>query len=343
MDKVKLGLIGMGQRLCFHGGCVFRDVKPEIQVAAVCDNRPERLAYGKAMYEKEFGYPIAAYADYWEMYARAGLEAVYIASPNYLHRDMTVAAFENRLHVLCEKPMELSLKQCDDMIQASRKSGKILALFMQMHYRQRYHKVKELIAGGRIGQPAMVWCTEYRGPFIEMKDWVWEKAKSGGAIVEKNCHHYDLLDLWMQSEPTTVYASGNILKHRIRSGVKSEIIDNAWVLNDYANGARGMVGICFLATTEHVREFGVQGTEGRIVFSTADGEVLHVTTNAGYQEDYRTDVNLRGGICRDFVECVRSGREPLVTGERGKRSLLVPLAAEKSMAEQRIVSVSEIS
>ena len=204
--------------------------------------------------------------------------------------------------------------------------------------------MRELIEDGVLGKPAMVWCTEYRNTFIDMKDWVWERAKSGGAIAEKNCHHYDIFDLWLQSKPTVVYASGNILKHKTRSGKSSEIVDNAWVVNDYENGARGMVGICFLAEGQHHREFGVIGTEGRVTFSQTDGEVIHVALNNGetYALDCTRDPELRGGEFRDFVNCVCTGEKPLVTGDLAKKSLLVPLAAERSIAEGRAVHVDEL-
>lgn len=346
MDKVKIGIVGMGQRACHHGGVLFGTCKESVRLSAICDNRPERLARGKKMYEEVFGDGIATYADYREMYEKSGVDAVFIAGPNYIHRDMTLAAFQHGLHVLCEKPMELSLAKCDEMIAAGKKAGRVLGMGMQMHYRTRYHKVREMIEQGMIGQPAMVWCTEYRGPFAEMKDWVWEKEKSGGAIVEKNCHHYDLLRLWVKSDPTTVYATGNILKHTTGSGRSSEIIDNAWIVNDYASGARGMVGICFLAGPQqpHYREFGVMGTEGKIFFTWEGNETIHVTLTNGATMTYDAGLGaeLRGGMFADFVDCVRTGRQPLVTGEMARASLLVPMAAEKSIEEKRVVHVSEL-
>ena len=342
MDKVRIGIVGMGQRTCHHGGAMFKDCRDDVHLVAVCDNRPERLAHGKAMYEGVFGYDIAAYGSAEKMYAEAGLDGVFVAVPNYLHAELTIPALEAGIHVLCEKPMDVTLAKCDAMIGAAQRTGKILALGMQMHYRSRYHKITELIDAGTIGQVAMLWCTEYRGPFREMKDWVWEKAKSGGAIVEKNCHHYDVMDMWVQSPPTTVYATGNTMKHRLMCGAQSEIIDNAWIVNDYENGARGMVGICFLAQEKHYREFGVQGTAGRIFFSSHDGEIIHVQLNNGQEDHYDLRDELRGGVHRDFVDCIRSGGMPLVTGPLGKKSLLVPLAAQISMAEKRIVNVMEV-
>jgi len=350
MEKLRIGIVGTGQRICYHGGCVFwesrenRPVSDLIEIAALCEVKPDRLAHAKRVYEERFGYEIAAYEDYRKMYAEANLDAVYVAGPNDLHRDMTVPALERGLHVLCEKPMEVTLAKCDEMILAAKKANRILAFGMQMHYRERYHKVREMIDDGLIGKPAMLWCTEYRATFHVMKDWVWDPKKSGGAIVEKNCHHYDILNLWVQSEPTTVYASGNIMKHDAPGGTPSGIVDNAWVINNYACGARAMLGICFLADPGigHKREFGVIGTEGQVKFDLEDAETLHVRRNTGEEIEIRNPNILRGGLFHDFAESVRTGRQPLVTAEMARASVLVPLAAEKSIVEKRVVHVSEL-
>jgi len=350
VSKLRIGVVGTGQRVCYHGACVFAEA-PEsarcddvMEVAALCDVRPDRLALAKSRYEEHFRCRVETYVDYAQMYARAGLDAVYVAGPNHLHRDMTVAALERGLHVLCEKPMELTLAKCDEMIRAADKAGRVLALAMQMHYRRRYHKVREMIEAGVVGEPAMLWCVEHRGPFPEMKDWVWDKAMSGGAIVEKNCHHYDILDLWVQSEPTTVYATGGVAEPMAYGKYPTEIVDNAWVVNDYACGARAMVGIGFLAgERRHSREFGVVGTEAKVWFSLDDDETLHVQPRKGEPSEVRVDGVLRGGLFRDFVDCILTGAAPLVCAERGRRSMLVPLAAERSIEERRAVHVSELA
>ncbi|MBT3379382.1 MAG: Gfo/Idh/MocA family oxidoreductase [Lentisphaerae bacterium] len=344
MDQLRLGIVGCGLRVCHHGGCVFRDCQDSARIVGMCDPVAEKRVRAGKMYSEEFRYEIPVFPSLREMAEATGVEAVYVATPNDTHCEAVLEAFDLGLHVLCEKPMDITLAKCDRMIAAAETSGRILGLGMQMHYRERYHKVRELIAEGTIGEPGMVWCTEYRPPFKQEKDWVWQSWHSGGAIVEKNCHHYDILDLWVGSEPTTVYASGNILKLHTGGGVESDIVDNAWIINDYASGARAMVGICFLAGWDqgHYREFGVHGTRGSVTFSSKDGEILHVQTENGERTEYAIDHDLRGGIYRDFVECACTGRQPLVTGERGRRSLLVPIAAELSILEKRPVSVTEL-
>jgi len=346
MKQVRIGIIVTGQRVCAHGEVTFGNTRDKCTIAALCDVAPERLKQAKDMYEKAFGYPIQVFEDYRQMLATVDLDGVYIAGPNHLHRDMTLAALEAGCHVLCEKPMETTLAKADEMTAAAERSGKILALGMQMHYWAHYHRIKQMIDDDVIGKIVQVWCTEYRGPFFETKDWVWETAKSGGAIVEKNCHHYDIMDLWVDSMPTTVYATGGIAKHHTPHGSPSQIVDNAWILNDYENGVHGMVGICFTGRQgKHRREFGINGTRGRIFLTLADKEAIHITHEDGRDEVLPTnpDKHLLGGLWKDFVDCILENRRPLVAPQRGRRSLLIPLAAEKSIAEKRVVHVNELT
>ena len=344
MNTVRLGIVGMGQRTVYHG--FLPEVKRcrGVRIAALCDLKPGRLKRGLEDYQRELGYEVEGYTDFAALLAAGVVDAVYIATPNYTHRKLTEQAVAVGLDVLCEKPMDVTIPDCDAMIEAAKKHDRILAIGQQMNYRKRYHKLMELIENGDVGDPTMLSCVEYRGPFKEMKDWVWKKDFSGGAIVEKNCHHYGVLDWWAKGKPTKVYASGGQKKLAAVGGHQSELVDNAYVLADYDNGARSMVGICFLAAKRyHFREFNVIGTEGRVWFNNIDGEVIHFeNTHKGVKEDFKIDENLRGGLLQDFVDCVRERKEPLMTGEQGRASLLVPIAAQLSLERGQPVDVSEV-
>ncbi len=311
-------------------------------MCGVCDTNPVNLDKGKRAYSQEFRRDVPGYENYLELFDRESPDGVFIVTPNDTHRDIVVEAAKRGIDVLCEKPMEVSLERCDEMTASAEAAGIVLAFGMQMHYRARYHRIRELIEEGVIGAPVMTWCIEFRQPFAETKNWVWDPRRSGGTIVEKNCHHYDLLDLWVQSKPSTVYASGNIMKHKRPYGYPSSIVDNAYVINDYESGARGMVEISFFMEDVLGRKMGVQGTEGRIWITKKDGEVIHVLLKNGKRHDFEVPGEIRGGLYQDFLDCMKSRTNPLVTGARARASLLVPMAAERSIAEGRIVHVSEL-
>ena len=343
MQTVRLGIAGLGKRATTYNlAPTFKKIQG-LQVAAACDVIPERASEGAARLQAQLGGEVAAFSDYDEFINSGLVDALYLATPNYTHADLAVAACEAGLDVITEKPMATTLADCDRMIDAAQKHGRVLAVCQQMNYRKRYHKVTELIDAGKIGEPAMLSCVEYRCPFADTKTWVWQKAKSGGAIVEKNCHHYGLLDVWAKGKPTRVFATGGQKAITEMCGIKSEVIDNAYVTCDYDSGARSLVGICFLSTKgNHLREFVVMGTKGRIWFNHDDGETIHfVNTHTGEAEDFCINEDARGGPFQDFVDCVRNRTEPLVTGALARASLIVPIAAQQSMETGLPVDVSK--
>jgi predicted dehydrogenase len=337
--------MGTGRRVVNHGEIPFRDCSDDCEVTALCDNKPENLQEAADLLKEKTGVQAKGYDDYRKMLDAEELDGVYIAGPNDTHAEMAVACMEAGVHVLCEKPLEVSLAKVDEMIAARDRTGKILAVGLQMEYNDHYHKFRDYVKSGKLGDIIQVWCMEYRDPYFESKEWVWEKERSGGAIVEKNCHHYDIMDFWVDSMPTTVYATGSIAKVHEMSGKKSEIVDNAWILNDYENGCKGMLGVCFLGGRGkgHHREFGIHGTEGKATMCLTDKEQIHVSLNTGEKEVIpQVEVKVRGNLWRDFVDCIKNGTEPLVSAERGRKSLLIPMAAELSIEESRIVHVNEL-
>lgn len=344
---IRIGIVGLGYRSMSAvweeemGPALARDARG-FQITALCDNDPQKQQAGKKLAWERYGREVEVFNAFEEMYRHAELDAVYIAGPNYLHAEMAIGAMRAGLDVLCEKPIATSLQDADEMNRVAMEEGRVLAFFMQMHYRRRYHRIVELIRAGRIGEPVMTWCTEFRGPFPHWMNWVPERTKSGGALVEKNCHHCDILDLWAASDPVTVYAQGGQKKHLELCGRKSEIIDHAWVTYEYRNGIKAMIGINFTQNHRHQREFGIAGTEGMIKFDLRDGEKLHLTTNADETEVIDCPGNLRGGVLMDFINCVHTRSQPLVNFERARRALLVPLAGELSLQEKRPVHIEEL-
>lgn len=344
---IRLGIIGLGYRSI--SGVLVEEIAPAFgktdagfEIPAICDPEPGKQAAAAEKIDRLTGKTPESFSSYEAMLEQGGLDAVYIAGPNHLHAPMAIAALQRGLDVLCEKPVATTLEAADAIHAAALAHGRILGFFMQMHYRRKYHRVAELIRSGRIGEPVMTWCTEFRAPFPKWMEWIPDRSKSGGALVEKNCHHCDILDLWADSRPYSVYATGGQKKYPTLWGRPSDIVDHAWITFDYENGTKGMIGINFTQGHRHQRELGVAGTEGLIRFNLSDGEKLHLTTNNGDTEVLDCPGELRGGVFLDFLNCVRARTQPLVGFERGRRSLLVPLAAERSIAERRPVLISEI-
>jgi len=357
MNPIRIAVIGCGRR----GGDLARSLADSsgFELAAVSDTdegRLERLA-------ETCG--VAGEVDPSAILGRGDINAVAIATPQFAHRDLAVEAFEHGKHVFCEKPLACTIEQCDDMIAAAEQAGRVFIVGQQMRYHLHLQKLAGLLQEGVIGRPIMLWLKEMRGPFRVAPEhmWIFDKEKSGGMLVEKSCHHFDLFNWLAFSKPVSVYASGGQDVFHELAGMTSTIDDNAWVMVNYENGTRAMLGLCmFLGRSHpqeggigyHKRDIGVAGERGLIQTEGAlppHAIEIHSSTSRNtrrIQMDPKgtvpTPFNQQGnvGIWMDFARCICKGSQPFASGNVGRDALAVSLAAEKSIEEKRVVEISEI-
>jgi myo-inositol 2-dehydrogenase / D-chiro-inositol 1-dehydrogenase len=355
--KIKTGIIGCGHRAKGIINCLLNNQDYRITaVADINENASEEI--------KQSILPdVSTYTDYRQLLKKDEVEVVFIATPQFAHRQIAIEAFNAGKHVYCEKPMALTTEECDDMIKSSKKAKKILMIGQQMRYHAHLNKMKAVIDSGEIGKPVMMWLKEFRNPFPETMKWAFDKKMSGGLLLEKNCHHFDLFNWFMAAEPVKVYTSGNQDVIHRPFGIKSTILDNAWVTVDYANGGRAMLGICMFAGLAHAREGGVGthirdiGLIGEKGMMRTEGTDLGRNFEVRYPDnrnrvfyEIKTDGNIpdpyngngNRGILIKFAQCIRENTAPEVSGQIGKMAVAVSLAAEKSAEEKRIVKISEI-
>ena len=358
---MRLGFIGVGLRGRGQALRVARDFAHRARVVALADVDGDNLARARS----ELGaHAPAVYDDWRDLVGRGDLDGVCISTPQFAHRDPTVAAFEAGLHVYCEKPLALSLSACDDMIAAGKRAGKVLMVGQQMRYHLHLNRMRRLIHEGRIGAPHLAWLKEFRNPFPATMKWAFDRSRSGGAIVEKSCHHFDVFTWMLGARPVRVYASGGQAVHGEIFGVRSDVVDHAWVTVEHEGGRRAMLGLCFFAGAPHqreggagthVRDIGVIGSGGMI---TTEGFALGRDLELRFSESEeveRVALNpARGdpadplardgnsGIWVDFLNCVETGAEPVATGAVGREALAVALAAERSIETGAPVGVGEV-
>lgn len=359
MGKINIGVVGFSRR----GKDIARSVNAaeDFNLICICDRDEERLNEAKEIY----GNNIQTEKFFEEMIKRNKIDAIAIVTPQFVHRDLAVKAFEHGKHVFCEKPLALTIQECDDMIEASEDADKVFIVGQQMRYHLHLQKIASLIKQGEIGRPIMLWLKELRGPFRISPShmWVIDKTRSGGALVEKCCHHFDMFNWFARSKPLRVYASGAQDVDHSFTGIKSSIIDNVWVIVDYENGVRAMLGLCmFLGRPSHKegkigmhrRDIGVIGDKGVIM---TEGVLPAYNVEIRYADNRNvtrfeltatgcipTKFNQPGniGIFMDFAECIREGKKPFASGEIGREALAVSLAAEKSIEERQSVEIQEI-
>lgn len=242
-------------------------------------------------------YGVPAWGDLKDALAEA--DAVYVATPVFLHAPQTILCLRAGKHVLCEKPMAMSYAEACSMEQAAREAGKALGI---AYYRRLYPKVnraRELMEGGAIGRPVFAeatahdWCNPTRGH----RSWLADPARAGGGpLYDIASHRIDLMN-YLFGAPRR--ASGHL--STLVQDVPVE--DNASVLIEYENGVRGFVDVRWHSRV--VRdEFRIRGTDGEIDLSPLNGDSL---VFPGGREAIAAPENLHYPCVHDFVCAVLDG------------------------------------
>ena len=210
---IKVGIVGFSFMGRVHFKCY--EKLENVKLAAICDvdENKFKIATGTAGNIEGAEEPldltgIVLYTDFDKMLAETELDAVSIALPTYLHAEYTIKALEAGLDVLCEKPMALDTRQCDDMIVAAKRSEKILQIGHCIRFWPEYVKTKEIIDSGRYGKLKAATFQRLSGtPLWPQDNWFLDSARSGGAILDLHIHDTDFVQ-YVFGIPKTVFSQG---------------------------------------------------------------------------------------------------------------------------------------
>ena len=342
---LKIGLLGAGW---FGREAHLRNVMtlPDAEIVAASSRSED----SRTAVQQIGGSQIAVYDDWRKAIAHPGLDAVIVALTNDVHHAACMAAFSAGLHVLCEKPLGLSIAECDATIAAAASAQKVLQIGHEMRHQKLYERMKSLVDEGRVGQPRIMWCREYRGPM--RPGWRSSESRTGGMLLEKNCHHFDLFHWILAARPLRVTAFGG--RETLDN---TELLDNAQVLVEYEGGLRSVLEICLFAPTGGDCEIGVVGTNGRIdtrnqaiqleyhQFTPAEHweeSVPDPDDEAGFQDaSGRVDRGIQAELAH-FVECCRTGQTPLNNGESARLNVAVCLAAQRAISTAEVILIDDI-
>jgi predicted dehydrogenase len=317
-----------------------------VRVGAVSSRSPGSLEAARGIVVPD----LKTFSDRREVLALDELDAVIVALTNDQHHEAATAALRAGKHVLCEKPLGLTIAQCNDIIDAAGEAGKILQIGHEMRFQRLYHHMKEMIDLGAIGDLQLMWCREFRGPM--RPGWRSSEALTGGTILEKNVHHLDLFNWMMDCPPVRVSAHGgtNVLKDR-------EILDNAQILIEYEGGRRASLELCLFAPYGGDCEIGACGDKGRIDtknqalelvhhrFDVPDRQVMQIADEGDAANFVDSSGRVDRGIgpeLEHFVECIRHDRTPLNDGPAARLAVAVCLAAQESIRRRESVTIAEI-
>lgn len=186
------------------------------------------------------------------------IDAFVIVTPNFTHHAIISQLLPIGKAILAEKPVCTTLEQCNDLLAQLENYGAPFWVAMEYRYMPPTARFLERLRTGDIGTLRMLSIKEHRYPFLEkVDDWNRFSENTGGTLVEKCCHHFDLMRLMTGAEPVRVFASGaidvNHLEERYQGRVP-DILDNALVIVDFDNGVRGALELCMFADAAEPQE-----------------------------------------------------------------------------------------
>ena len=251
--ELKYALVGAGMMGREHISNI--KLLPRSRVSAIVDPDADSRAQACALLD----YPIACYSDLQDLKADLDFDALVIASPNNLHKDALEYAFSNLgKALLVEKPLCTLSEDCGYLQELSQNYCSPVWVAMEYRYMAPIAQLIHDVRIGMIGDLRLLTIREHRFPFLsKVGDWNRFSAQSGGTMVEKCCHFFDLMRLIFQDEPTKIYASGSMdvnHKDELYAGKRPDIIDNALVTLDFPGGRRALLELCMFAEGSEYQE-----------------------------------------------------------------------------------------
>lgn len=355
MSDLRVGLIGTGMMGCEH----LRNLMglDSVAITAVSDPNEEPLRWAaKTLGDRANS--VTQFTSHQGLLDSGLVDAVLVASPNYTHRSILDDILSTDIPVLVEKPMCTTVEDCISVVKAQESRSAITWVGLEYRYMAPIAGLLQELRSGIIGNMKMMSIREHRFPFlVKVDNWNRFTKNTGGTLVEKCCHFFDLMNLAVGSRPVRVMASGGQdVNHldEVYNGERSDILDNAYVIVEYANGVRTMLDLSMFAEGgQHEQEITVVGDKGKLeAFVPGNGKIFvgDRTSRAVQEIDVPTDPDIAhmgfhfGASfieCKRFVDAVLNNTPPEVTVTDGLWSVVIGAAAHKSIDESRPVLVSE--
>lgn len=330
MNTVKLGIIGVGNMGTAHAKNILAGKVPGLELAALCDHKPERL--------EDFA-DIAKFGSAEELIASDKVDAVLVATPHYDHTTLGAATLQAGKHLLVEKPISVHKADCERLIAAHTDKNLVFAAMFNQRTDPHYTKLRELIEGGELGEVRrVVWIiTDWFRTHAYYASGGWRatwKGEGGGVLLNQCPHQLDLWQ-WLFGMPQKVRAFCQIARYH-----DIEVEDDVTAYMEYANGCKGV----FITTTGEApgtNRLEVTAERGRVIIDTSTGNGIAYdrnevpmtqfseTTEGGFTKpdtwQVRIPINGRGeqhvGIMKNFTQAILKGTPLIAPAAEGIHSV----------------------
>lgn len=349
---LRLALIGCGRISFKHVEAAVKN-KDRIALVACCDPKEDRALAKSVEYGKATGLPgPAVYADFRRMLREVKPDIVAIATESGYHPAIAIECSATGAHVICEKPMALSTADADAMIAAARKAGRKLAVCFQNRFNAPVQMARKAYDGGRFGRmlhgAVQVRWNRNEGYYAEAP-WRGTWALDGGTLMNQCTHGIDLLQWMMGGDAVRVQAA----TRRFLRPIEAEDFGAAIV--EFASGAVGIIeGTADVYPSNLDETLSLFGSKGSVVIGGLAVNKIGVWrfADAAMAGDTEEKVLVPGekdpptvygfghsALYADFLDAIEGGREPLVSGEAGKKALEIILAIYKSQKTGKAVEL----
>jgi predicted dehydrogenase len=354
---IRYGLVGTGMMGVEHIRNLL--LTPGAEIVAIADPVERSRAWARSALE---GRPVAEHADVTGLLAAGGLDAVIVAAPNHLHRAILEPLFAADLHILCEKPLATTVSDARWIVERARTHPRLVWTAMEYRFMPAIATFIREVHEHRLGRLRMLHIREHRFPFLpKVGDWNRFSANTGGTMVEKCCHFFDLMRHIVRAEPVRLFCSGamdvNHVGERYEAGVP-DIIDNSYTIVDFDNGVRACLDLCMFAEgAEQQEELTAVGGEARLDVAVPASELVF-SPRVGFGNPKRVERRhvavgaeiLAAGAHYGatffqhaaFAEAIRTGHPPLVTAHDGLLAVAMGAAAERSAADRRAIAMADV-
>ena len=285
-------------------------------------------------FQSAFAIP-RGYTDYADFLDDDDIDAVYVATPVYLHCAQTIQAAEKGKHVLCEKPMAMNSTECLKMIEACRSNRVKLGIAYYRRFYPIVNRIKQILETGLLGEPILARTTLVEHSELGLHapaPWRFvEKEGGGGLLMDMASHRLDVL-AFLFGLPSTVTAYTEI------RSMKIAVEDTASLLMRYGNGLHVMA---FASHCIHrpMDDFEIFGTRGQLKAAPLNGDELHVTTGKLDVLHLPKAANVHLPLVEDFAQAVLNNSVPRVSGEEGMKASMILDAAYQSAREGKTAPV----
>jgi len=283
------------------------------------------------------------YTDYKKILNDDDVDGVIIVSPTNLHKQIVVDCANAGKHILCEKPMAMSVDECTDMVKTCEKNKVKLQIGFMRRYDESFIEAKEKIDRGAIGDIVMITsCT--RGP-SKPRPWMYDLKKSNGILAEVNSHDIDCVRWLVGSEIETIYAIAGNYRNQEVAEEYPDYYDSVAMTGKFKNGVKYRIDGAAYVQYGYDAIVEVLGIKGKVTIGRKDNMFYELTSkDTGQTRDFITswtklfkDAYLAEDV--HFIDCIINDKMPKVTGADGLKAVEIVELGNRSIATGKVIKI----